>query len=355
MTAGDMYIIAGTGAIGSTGDGGPRHRAEINAPENLAVDAAGNVFVTEFYGNRVRVIAATTGTFYGQFDDRPATSTPWPAPGPRATPATGGRPPSAFEQPIGVAVDAFGNLVVGDYNGERVRVVAAATGTFYGIPMAAGDMYTVAGDGTQGTAGDGGPAVAAELSSPAGVAVDHRQRDLRRLGRQRDLGRGRLDRDVLRPADEAGDISTIAGGGTAAARRPAGRPCPPGAAALSVPLGVALAPDGSLLVSDTADNCVRALSGADRRKRVVSGSLSLRPGGPVRPGARAAAILGALVIATLVLSGAVRRRLRRRAGSATATSSAPRSGYLVYWDQDEEVDYYSRPTAPRASSWPRGT
>ena len=69
-------------------------------------------------------------------------------------------------------MDRAGNLVIADTYNNRIRVVAAATGTFYGQAMTAGDIYTVAGDGTAGYAGDGGPAAAAELSSPQGVAVD---------------------------------------------------------------------------------------------------------------------------------------------------------------------------------------
>ena len=71
-----------------------------------------------------------------------------------------------------LTVDHAGNLVILDTDNNRVRVVAAQTGTFYGQAMTAGDIYTVAGDGTAGYAGDGGPAVQAELSSPEGVAVD---------------------------------------------------------------------------------------------------------------------------------------------------------------------------------------
>jgi hypothetical protein len=78
---------------------------------------------------------------------------------------------------LGVAVDAAGNIAIADTNfgstqfdmgNNRVRVVAAATGTFYGVPMTAGDIYTVAGNGTPGFSGDGRAAVRAELDEPFG-------------------------------------------------------------------------------------------------------------------------------------------------------------------------------------------
>jgi hypothetical protein len=70
-------------------------------------------------------------------------------------------------------MDAAGNLVIADSDTERVRVVvAASTGTFYGRVMTKGDIYTVAGNGAIGFAGDGGAATGAELDQPFGVAVD---------------------------------------------------------------------------------------------------------------------------------------------------------------------------------------
>jgi hypothetical protein len=72
----------------------------------------------------------------------------------------------------GVTVDHSGNLVIADDGlHNRVRVVAASTGTFYGKAMTAGDIYTVAGDGTRGFSGDGGPATSVGLNA-RGAAVD---------------------------------------------------------------------------------------------------------------------------------------------------------------------------------------
>src|SRR5262245_39656082 len=68
--------------------------------------------------------------------------------------------------PQGVAVDGAGNLVIADTRNQRIRVVALRAGTFYGRPMAAGRIYTVAGNGQIGFAGDGGPATGAEFDFP---------------------------------------------------------------------------------------------------------------------------------------------------------------------------------------------
>jgi secreted PhoX family phosphatase len=262
MVAGDLYVLAGTGAVGSAGDGGPAASAELYAPEGVALDSTGDVIVSEFYGDRVRVVAGATGTSFGRRVEAghiyTVAGTGSPSSGGDGGPATS----ASIDQPVGVAVDAHGNLVVGDYLGQRVRVVAATTGSYYGTAMTAGDMYTVAGDGTQGTSGAGGPAVAAELSNPAGVAVD-------RAGNLV-VADSAADRISVVAGSTgtyyglpmvAGELATIIGGGTASCETSRRSPAPAGAVGLSAPLGVAVAPDGSLLVSDTADNCVRSLSG----------------------------------------------------------------------------------------------
>ena len=86
----------------------------------------------------------------------------------------GGLAADAGMQTCGATADQHGNVVIGDGSNDRVRVAAASTGTFYGQAMTAGHIYTVAGDGTAGFSGDGGPATAAELNGPYGVVVDHR-------------------------------------------------------------------------------------------------------------------------------------------------------------------------------------
>jgi sugar lactone lactonase YvrE len=171
MTVGDIYTIAGGGASG-LGDGGPATAAQLNFPAGVAVDGAGNLLIADTYDNRIRVVAASTGTFYGQ----PMTAGDiYTIAGTGTGGFSGDGSPATAAQlnlPAGVAVDGAGNLLIADTSNNRIRVVAASTGTFYGQPMTAGDIYSIAGTGTGGFSGDGSPATAAELYTPSGVAVD---------------------------------------------------------------------------------------------------------------------------------------------------------------------------------------
>jgi hypothetical protein len=92
--------------------------------------------------------------------------------GKRGTTGDGG-PAARAEvgEPARLSLDSMGNLLIATRNGGRIRVLAAAGGTFYGRPMTAGDIYTVAGGGTGGL-GDGSPATAGVLLQPGAVVVD---------------------------------------------------------------------------------------------------------------------------------------------------------------------------------------
>ena len=113
------------------------------------------MLITDLDNQRIRVVAASTGTFYGQAMTAGDIYTI--AGDGTAGFAGDGGPATAAElwDPAGVAVDPNGNVVIGDSINDRVRVVAESTGTFYGQAMTAGDIYTVAGTGQIGFAGDG--------------------------------------------------------------------------------------------------------------------------------------------------------------------------------------------------------
>ncbi len=164
MTAGDIYTMAGNGTAGFSGDGGPATSAELNGPGGVAVDAAGNLLIADGGNNRVRVVAASTGTFYGQ---AMTAGDIYTIAGDGQRRKLRRRRPGhqrRAQHPAGRGGGRRGQPADRRHGNNRVRVVAASTGTFYGQAMTAGDIYTVAGNGSQGFSGDGGPATSAEAS-----------------------------------------------------------------------------------------------------------------------------------------------------------------------------------------------
>jgi trimeric autotransporter adhesin len=257
MTAGDVYTVAGGGTTG-LGDGGPATAAEVYVPRGVAVDGSGNLVIADNGDRRIRVVAATTGTFYGQAMTAGDIYTV-AGNGGTGFGGDGGPATAARVTPYGVAVDRSGNLVIAAATSNRIRVVAATTGTFYGQAMTAGDIYRVAGTGTLGFSGDGGPATAAKLWFPQSVAVD---------------GSGNLiiaDSENWRirvvaaasgtfygVAMTAGDIYTVAGNGTAGSSGDGG---PATAAELFYPSGVAVGGAGNLVIDDSGNGRVREVTG----------------------------------------------------------------------------------------------
>jgi hypothetical protein len=142
--------------------------------------SSGHVYVGD--GRSVRVLA--TG------NDRLTTPAGTGVPGPLGDggPATN----AGLHGACGVAVGHAGNVVIADGRSNRIQVVAHATGTFYGQPMTAGDIYTVAGNGRAGYSGDGGAGTKAEISGPGRMAVDGHGNVLRHADDRRGyLHRGR--------------------------------------------------------------------------------------------------------------------------------------------------------------------
>ena len=259
MTAGDIYTVAGDGQFGFSGDGGPARAAAFDTPSGVAVDGAGNLVIADSGNSRIRVVAEHTGTFYGQAmtagDIYTVAGTgPGGGYGGDGGPATA----AALNFPAGVTVDAAGNLVIADELNNRVRLVAEHTGMFYGQAMTAGDIYTVAGDGTNGYGGDGGAATAAALSRFRGVAVDGAGNLL--IG-DTDNNRVRVVAEhtgsFYGKAMTAGDIYTVAGTGTAGYSGDGG---PAGAAELHGPKGVAVDGAGNLVIGDEINDRVRVVA-----------------------------------------------------------------------------------------------
>ncbi len=145
-----IRTAAGNGVRGYGGDGGPAGEAQLDTPVAVAADRAGNVYIADYGNHAVRrlspagTIATIAGTGLPAFggDDGPAAA-------------------AGLNHPAGVAVDGAGSVFISDSGNHRMRLVTPD-----------GVIRTVAGDGTPGFAGDGGPALAAQLNNPAGLAAD---------------------------------------------------------------------------------------------------------------------------------------------------------------------------------------
>src|SRR5947207_1315180 len=224
-TTGVETVVAGNGASGFAGDGGPATAAELNYPTGVALDAAGDLFIADQDSSVVRKVDGTTGAIStvagmaGMFD--------FTGDGGPATVAE-------LNHPAGVALDGVGNLFIADSGNCVVRKVAT-TGT----------ISTVAGTGGFcDFAGDGGPATAAELSSPTGVAVD---------GAGNVFIADSANCVVRKVTATTGTISTVAGTGGVCGF--AGDGGAAKAAQLNYPTGVAVDGAGNLFIADSG-NCV---------------------------------------------------------------------------------------------------
>ena len=180
---GVVETLAGTGQAGSDGDGGPAAQAQLNLPTGLAVDSAGNVYVTDTLNHRIRRIDAATGVI------RTLAGTGEVGSGGDGGPAS----EAQLSAPWGVAVDSAGDVYVADTLNHRIRRIDAATGV----------IETLAGTGEAGSGGDGGPASAAQLQAPWGVAVD---------GAGNVYVADTLNRRIRRIDAATGLIETLAGG-----------------------------------------------------------------------------------------------------------------------------------------------
>jgi DNA-binding beta-propeller fold protein YncE len=233
---------------------GPR---SIGHPTGLAIDAQGDVFVAEATAQRVQVVRAgghpTVVTVAG---------TGQPGFTGNGQPASD----SALDQPTAVAVDAAGDLFIADTANCLVRAVPAHNATLFGQAMTAGDLYTVAGVRVCGTAGRGGASGAAQLWDPVAVAIDSSGTQL--------LVADRGDQSVLLATTRggtfwgtpvgAGNIGVVVGGtGSYGPYLADGLSANGGTAELNDPRGVAVGPDGALLVTDGFMHALRVVPAAD--------------------------------------------------------------------------------------------
>jgi hypothetical protein len=255
MTAGDIYTVAGGGTAAVT-DGSLATSVALDYPDGAVADQQGNLVIADTGHNQIQVVAGSTGSYYGQAMTAghiyTIAGTGFGGWGGDGGPAIQG----LLDDPNSVAVDSAGNVIVADTGNGRIRVIAESTGSYYGVAMTAGDIYTVAGGGESGL-GDGGPATSAELLWPGGVTVD---------------GAGNLviadtDHNLVRVVPvksgsyygqkmTADDIYSVAGGGT-------NDPGDGGRALqgiLSFPSDVAVDSAGNLVIADTFHGEIRVVA-----------------------------------------------------------------------------------------------
>ncbi|MEV8047200.1 RICIN domain-containing protein [Streptomyces griseoluteus] len=251
QSAPPINTVAGTGAAGSAGDNDRAVAAQLNRPYGMAVDSTGTVYVCEFAGHRVRKITtdgristvAGTGRAGFSGDNGPAAS-------------------AQLNSPREVAVDREDAVYVADAGNNRIRKITAD-----------GTITTVAGTSTAGFAGDGGPATAARLSGPFGVAVDSTGT----------VYFSDYYNNRVRKVAPDGTISSVAGNGTGAYRGDGG---PATAAQLKGPHAVVLDSAGELYIADYGNNRVRRVA-ADGTISTVAGTGAAGFGGDDGPAASA--------------------------------------------------------------------
>jgi len=247
---GSITTVAGTGTGGYNGDGRTATSAQLNGPYGISVDAAGNLYISEWYNHRIRKVDASTGTIStvagvggagSGLDGIPATST-------------------ALNSPEDVAVDGAGNLYIADSLNNRVRKVNASTGV----------ITTIAGTGLPGYSGDGGPGTAAELNDPAGVALDAAG----------NIYIADQSSHRIRRVDAAtGIITTFAGTGEAGFSGDGG---PATHAELFNPVHLTFDATGNLFIADSFNHRVRKVSSAGIITTVAGNGVGgyLGDGGP---------------------------------------------------------------------------
>jgi sugar lactone lactonase YvrE len=233
--SGIISTVAGNGGT-VFGDGGLATSGTLCWPSGVVVDAAGNLFIADPGHNRIRKVTASTGIIstvagggtQGYGDGISATS-------------------AQLGYPVGVAVDAAGNLFIADAGNSRIRKVAGGT------------ISTVAGNGTSGFSGDGGPATSAQLSNPSRVTVD---------------AAGNLiiadtyNNCIRKVTASTGVISTVVGNGTLGFGGDGG---PATSAQLNWPSGVVVDTAGNLFIADSNNNVIRKVT-TDGVIRTVAGN-----------------------------------------------------------------------------------
>ncbi len=225
-TNGTISTVAGNGMTGLVGEGVPATATQIPTPIGLAIDALGNLYIVEFSTSTIRKVD-TSGiitTFAGN--------------GISSSSGDGGLATSAsFHYPSGIAIDNAGNVYVTEQWGNKIRKIAHSTNI----------VSTIAGTGEAGYSGNGGPAVNAKISAPNFIFVDSANNIF-----FTDNGN-----HALRKINNYGIISTVAGNGLLGSSGNGGAAI---AARLNYPAGATMDAEGNIYISDYGNDMVRKIN-----------------------------------------------------------------------------------------------
>ena len=233
------------------GDGGPATSAGVAAPSGIALDAAGNLFIAEQGSNRVRRVDAITGVIATVAGTGVAG---YNGDGILATSAD-------LNQPTDITFDAAGNLLICETAGFRIRSVDAVTGI----------ITTIAGIGIPNYTGDGGPATSATIRNSTGIALDPSS----------NLFIVENAAQVVRRVDALTGIITTVAGNTLSGYNGDGIPAT--SASLTLPVGVRADSSGDIYIGDTGNNRVRkvTLASPNQAPEIIS---TTGPTGPLALG-----------------------------------------------------------------------
>lgn len=223
---GSLSVIAGTGTKGYSGDGGPASQATFQGPHSIQFDAAGQLYVCDVGNHAIRRIDPKTGII------STIAGTGKAGPTPDGAPLVG----TPFNNPRSLDLDAQGNPWIVTREGNQV----------FKLDLKAGVIRLMAGTGQPGFTGNGGPALAATLSGPKGIALDA-------------AGNAWLvdteSHSIRRINAATGKLELMLGTG-ARGDGPVGKPTD---CALNRPHGVFVDTDGSILIGDSEAHRIRVL------------------------------------------------------------------------------------------------
>jgi len=260
--AGKLSVVAGLSNPPDEIEGGPAEFARHNDPWGVAVSNSDDVFVADTGMNRICRITPDRRFYKVAGKGRPILRMEGSGPPPQFSGDGGPATMADLDMPSGVAVDAKGYIYISDWYNNRIRRVAPD-----------GMIQTIAGTGQDGFGGDSGPATAAQLSHPMGVAVDSRG----------NVYIADSQNNRVRRVTPEGTINTIIGSG----RRGDGGDGPALSIKLSFPHGVAVDRQDNIYVADTGNDrvrklglngVVRSIAGTGKQEFVGDGGLAVKAG-----------------------------------------------------------------------------